>query len=104
MCRYSNILNPRSRIEMQLKDWLEGVSFHNDTDNCCVPDYSCCYPTLEVPVRTRQLYIQFLGDVDDAKSHDLAIQMEAMFRGNLMILGGQTVVCNDAPYDLSAYH
>lgn len=103
MCRYGNILNPRTRIEMQLQDWSEGLSVHNDTDGVCVPDYSCCYPELSSPPRARTLYLQYLRGTEQS-DQDLALQMESMFRGSLLILGGQTVVCNDAPYDLDAYH
>ncbi len=103
MCRYGHLLSPQARIQLQLTDWIDGVGQHNETDGTCVPDYSCCYPTLEAGIRAKNLYIQYLTGKTQF-DHDMAVQMESMFRGALMVLGGQVVVCNDAPYDLDAYH
>lgn len=46
----------KKRVEEQLKNWVEGRSIHNDIDNECCPDFSCCKPELLVPKHMRQLY------------------------------------------------
>lgn len=48
----------KERREIQLKNWLEGISIHNHTDNECCPDYSCCKPELLQPVKIRKEYIK----------------------------------------------
>lgn len=33
------------RVMVQLHRWVNGDSRHNDQDNECCPDFSCCCPT-----------------------------------------------------------
>lgn len=32
----------QERIDYQLEQWVQGNSIHNDVDNECCPDFSCC--------------------------------------------------------------
>ncbi len=34
------------RVKQQLKFWVSGKSIHNEIDNECCPDFSCCVPSL----------------------------------------------------------
>ncbi len=36
----------RKRARDQLRAWIEGRSVHNQADNECCPDFSCCEPSL----------------------------------------------------------
>jgi len=39
-------LEYRERARIQCLHWAMGKSYHNDIDNECCPDFSCCYPDL----------------------------------------------------------
>ena len=34
------------RAAEQGRDWAKGISKHNDVDDECCPDFSCCVPSL----------------------------------------------------------
>ena len=36
----------RQRAIRQGWDWVSGISKHNEVDDECCPDFSCCYPNL----------------------------------------------------------
>lgn len=39
------IMSYKSRAYKQLYEWVNGNSIHNDIDNECCPDFSCCNGT-----------------------------------------------------------
>lgn len=39
-------LTYQERVLIQGLLWIDGQSFHNDIDNECCPDFSCCEPVL----------------------------------------------------------
>ena len=42
----SKIHGYRDRNKRQLYLWLSGISEHNQVDDECCPDFSCCVPSL----------------------------------------------------------
>lgn len=44
------------RAEAQLTEWVKGNSIHNEVDDECCPDFSCCQPELLVDVEFRKLF------------------------------------------------
>jgi len=34
----------KQRVEYQIDQWVKGKSIHNDIENECCPDFSCCKP------------------------------------------------------------
>jgi hypothetical protein len=42
--------------ERQLTEWVKGNPFHNDVDDECCPDFSCCRPELLAPEYERQAF------------------------------------------------
>lgn len=35
-----------NRVEAQIRAWVLGFAIHNDQDEECCPDFSCCEPHL----------------------------------------------------------
>jgi hypothetical protein len=48
--------NYKERINYQLSEWVKGNSIHNDVDDECCPDFSCCTPLLLQPKKIRETY------------------------------------------------
>ena len=47
------------RMMLQLHAWVRGHRVHNDIDNECCPDFSCCRPgTKMLPRRLRELFLR----------------------------------------------
>ncbi len=44
------------RSNHQLTEWVKGNSVHNDADNECCPDFSCCQPRFLADKETRKLF------------------------------------------------
>ena len=40
-------------VKYQLSEWVAGRPWHNTVRDECCPDFSCCQPTLLVPVAAR---------------------------------------------------
>lgn len=45
------------------RQWVEGVSTHNNVDNECLPDFSCCKPEMFIcdVVKRRKIYAELLA-------------------------------------------
>lgn len=41
----------RERVIAQTRRWVNGQPRHNDIDNECCPDFSCCHPHLFIADR-----------------------------------------------------
>lgn len=50
------------RVLHQHKLWVKGHSIHNEVDDECCPDFSCCFPGLfeEDPLKRQQFYFKFV--------------------------------------------
>jgi len=44
------------RADMQLNSWINGKSIHNDIDEECCPDFSCCVSNINTPIETRKKF------------------------------------------------
>ena len=54
----------RRRVRQQTRAWIEGRSLHNNVDNECCPDFSCCEPKLFVADKSeREAYANKRGDL-----------------------------------------
>ena len=49
----------------QLNRWVNGESVHNDVDNECCPDFSCCNPQANTPIEQRKIFrdLHLAGDL-----------------------------------------
>lgn len=47
----------KKRIAYHLKKWCEGEPIHNDIDDECCPDFSCCNKSLLQPKEVRENFI-----------------------------------------------
>lgn len=45
----------KDRVNQQGRDWVNGASDHNDVDNECTPDFSCCEPSLFTRDREKRI-------------------------------------------------
>lgn len=45
-------------MQYQLSQWLEGNSVHNEIDDWCCPDFSCCNPGIKTPFEVRKRFVQ----------------------------------------------
>lgn len=66
------------RTELQLRLWQQGQAFHNDIDNECCPDFSCCRGRMHMasqrlrdlfvldPASRRAMMEMFIGELPDA--------------------------------------
>ena len=48
----------QDRSNCQLLAWVEGRSYHNDADDECCPDFSCCNPNLQATGDERWVFAQ----------------------------------------------
>jgi len=46
----------RERCDAQETEWVKGISYHNDIDDKCCPDFSCCHTQLLTDEYTRVLF------------------------------------------------
>lgn len=46
----------KERAAYQLDEWVKGNSIHNDVDDECCPDFSCCNPNLLQPKEIRETF------------------------------------------------
>ena len=46
----------KERIEYQLKEWVSGNPIHNQVEDECCPDFSCCKPELLSPEDYRKTF------------------------------------------------
>ena len=45
------------RIDLQLRLWVQGCSSHNEVDDECTPDFSCCKPQLKASIEDRKRFV-----------------------------------------------
>lgn len=69
--------NYEERNLFQLNEWVKGNSLHNDIDEECCPDFSCCNEILKADVVLRQTFKQIYL----TGSQDMKIQMLGTFLG-----------------------
>lgn len=102
--------NYKERSKYQLDEWVRGNSIHNDIDNECCPDFSCCQPGLLQPKEIRETFkaLKKKSDNENEKEHPAYDQMMSMlytFLGacvaeavpdkKIYIIDGQTEVTKD---------
>jgi hypothetical protein len=46
----------KNRLNEQTLNWLKGSPRHNQIDDECCPDFSCCVPELLAPMEVRQIF------------------------------------------------
>lgn len=44
------------RSDEQLNKWVNGQSIHNNIDEECCPDFSCCLPDVNTPIKIRKKF------------------------------------------------
>ena len=53
----ANVKTYRDRCNLQVKEWANGVSYHNDVEDECCPDFSCCKPELLAHEEIRKTFL-----------------------------------------------
>lgn len=72
----------RTKSEIQLDEWVKGNPIHNDTDDECCPDFSCCKPEMLAPLETRERFAQAEREGDDTtKTEMLGMFLGGAFSG-----------------------
>jgi len=59
MNKKSAVSNPTyiGRMQEQLEEWVDGNPIHNQVEDECTPDFSCCNPDLlQSPEERKQFY------------------------------------------------
>lgn len=56
---------PRDQVEK----WKNGESIHDNDNDQCVPDYSCCYPLLKASAEERKGHAEAFIAGDIAEQH-----------------------------------
>jgi hypothetical protein len=54
--------NEDDRLFDQIKKWASGHSLHNETDDWCCPDFSCCIKEIDTPADQRQEYLRLFTE------------------------------------------
>lgn len=70
--------------EEQLKLWLRGKSVHNQKENECCPDFSCCVPECEASLEEK---LDFCNAWLKG-NHDIISGMMMMFLSGMIIARG----------------
>ena len=52
----------KERCEKQLSEWAKGNSVHNDVDDECCPDFSCCDKNINTPIAQRKQFRKFFKE------------------------------------------
>ena len=47
----------QERVSHQVEEWAKGNSIHNNVDNECCPDFSCCNPNSKQPEEIRETFL-----------------------------------------------
>jgi len=83
----------------QLSLWVAGHSVHDDERGMCCPDFSCCWPQLQVDQATRWKFVGAYisacgrpGNEDTIRGQLLVLQMRVMFLERLVRLLGSPIV------------
>jgi len=71
----------------QLDYWVKGVSVHNEVDDECCPDFSCCNKKMNTPKETRERFAKAASQGDDR----IKTEMLGMFLGQAMATMGKKV-------------
>lgn len=56
MSMFAHISTYKKRCNYQIEEWVKGNSIHNDIDDECCPDFSCCRPDLLQPEEIRKTF------------------------------------------------
>ena len=72
--------NYDERSQFQLDEWVKGNPIHNDVENECCPDFSCCKPEFLQPLEVRETFKAVHNNGDE----DAEMGMLASFLGGAM--------------------
>ena len=67
------------RVKFQLDEWKRGNSIHNDVDDECCPDFSCCKPELLASKEKRETFCAVVEKGDEDTK--MGMLMEFLGRG-----------------------
>jgi len=83
----------KERSDFQLKEWVKGNSIHNDIDDECCPDFSCCDSKLLASENERKLFksLKERSKIEDEKGKQCYETMMGMLMG---FLGNMIASCN----------
>lgn len=70
----------KERTKSQLENWCNGISIHNDIDDECCPDFSCCDKNINTPLEQRKIFRE-LHEKNDPRAE----QMLFRFLGEMLI-------------------
>lgn len=68
----------------QLKEWLDGNSIHDEEDNICVPDYSCCYPNMTTNTHNKQMFAKAWIEGDEDALAEMVEDFTAKLLGTVI--------------------
>lgn len=77
--------NLKERCQFQLEEWVKGNSIHNDVDEQCCPDFSCCRKNVNTPVEKRQEYLKIYNE----QGPDGCVEMLGGFLSNMLLTSGK---------------
>ena len=75
------------RVKQQGEEWAKGNSYHNDIDNECCPDFSCCKPELKASDEQRQVFINAPREVQEKMLYTF---LGSLCGSNVAIIDGDT--------------
>lgn len=78
--------------EEQLKEWVEGNSIHNEENDVCCPDFSCCEPKLLASRAEREAFAKAYKEGDERTVDNMLM----MFLGAM--LPGAYIAGDEANY------
>ncbi len=102
----------KERCTHQLDEWVKGNPIHNDTDDECCPDFSCCKPDYLQPLEIRETFLAVCAKADEEEFNpdchpfnDAKMGMLMSFLGglvssefpdkNINIIDGETEMTKD---------
>ncbi len=67
--------NYQERCDFQMREWVKGNSIHNNVENECTPDFSCCKQGFEYSQEEKNTYAEayFAGDSETTTSMNMEL-------------------------------
>jgi hypothetical protein len=81
----------KERNQYQLDEWVKENSIHNDVDDECCPDFSCCKPELLQPLEIRKTF----KAVSDSGDEQTKMSMLMGFLGGLVSTESKNIYVTD---------
>ena len=85
----------RERCENQVVEWAKGNPIHNNVDDECCPDFSCCKPDLLQPEFVRTTFLRASREQRESMCFSFLASGLAEFGENVTIVNGKDEISTE---------